>query len=506
MIIDKIKGDYLYKENCMNFNSVSYMIFLPVIAAGWFLIPEKFKNIYLLAISYWFYCCNEVRFFLLLPALTLVTYAAGLAMEKAKNKKPVFLAALAANLGTLVFFKYNRFFLGGIAGLTGVTFDLTKWMLPMGISFYVFMAVSYLADVYTGKYPAEKSIIKFGAYISFFPHILMGPIDRRDKFIPQLDQPHKFDYSRVRTACQLMAIGFFKKIAVADILAKMIDRVHNDLTAYTGLMLIFTAFMYSFQLYADFSGYSDIARGSAMVLGFDIKDNFRTPYMATSIKDFWRRWHISLSDWFTSYIYFPLGGSRVSRGRHMANLFIVFFVSGIWHGNTWNYVIWGALHGVYRVANQLINSRWPQKEGKNSPAKNEAKRLGVYLLVSFSWIFFRAKDLPSAWYYITHLLADLSPATFMNSLYNAVKTGFDATPLLIYAYLAFNIVSVTVLLILDCIRYFGLKDACLTTVFDKMKPWMRWLCYYGLVALIMAGFIMNNGGFGASASFIYNNY
>ncbi|MBR4035227.1 MAG: MBOAT family protein [Oscillospiraceae bacterium] len=489
----------------MNFNSVSYMIFLPVIRAGWFMIPAKFRNLYLLAVSYWFYFCNEVRFFLLLPALTAITYAAGVTMEKAINRKAVFLAALGANLGTLIFFKYNRFFLNGISAVTGATFDLTKWLLPMGISFYVFMAVSYLADVYTGKYPAEKSIVKFAAYISFFPHILMGPIDRRDKFIPQLDNDHKFDYNRIRTACQLMAIGFFKKIAVADILAKMIDRVHSNLTDYTGLMLIFIAVMYSFQLYADFSGYSDIARGSAMVLGFDIKDNFRTPYMATSIKDFWRRWHISLSDWFTSYIYFPLGGSRVSRGRHLANLFIVFFVSGIWHGNTWNYVIWGALHGVYRVANQLINSAFPPAE-KNSPVKNGAKRLGVFVLVTFSWIFFRAKDLPSAWYYISHMFVDLSPATFFNGLYNAVKTGFDATPLLIYAYIAFNIVSVTVLLILDCIRCFGLKDACLTTVFDKMKPWQRWLCYYGLIALIMAGFIMNNGGYGASASFIYNNY
>lgn len=490
----------------MNFNSVSYIVFLPVVATGWFLIPEKFKNIYLLAVSYYFYLCNEVRFFLLLPVLTAITWGAGAVMEKAKNKKAVFLSALLANLGTLVFFKYNRFFLGAITTATGAVFDLTKWMLPMGISFYVFMAVSYLADVYTGKYPAEKSMLKFACYISFFPHILMGPIDRRDSFIPQLDKKHKFDYSRVRTACQLMAIGFFKKIAVADILAKMIDRVHSDLTSYTGLMLIFTAVMYSFQLYADFSGYSDIARGSAMVLGFDIKDNFRTPYLATSIKDFWRRWHISLSEWFTSYIYFPLGGSRVSRGRHLGNLFIVFLVSGIWHGNTWNYVIWGALHGVYRVGNQLINSHFPANGSKNSPVVNWLKRLAVFCLVTFSWIFFRAKDLPSAGYYISHLFADLSPATFMGGLYNAVKTGFDATPLLIYAYIAFNIVSVTVLVVIDCIRCFGMKDGCLTGVFDKMKPWQRWLCYYGLVALIMAGFIMNNGGYGASASFIYNNY
>ena len=500
--------DYYFQRLSMNFNSINYLIFLPLVCMGYFAIPQKYRKTYLLAVSYYFYWCSEIRFFLLLPFLTAATFFAGKAISKSegKSKKLAFIAGIGLNLGILIFFKYNRFFLSQITNLTGAQFDLTKWVLPMGISFYVFMAVSYLADIMLGKYKAEEDIIKFAVYISFFPHILMGPIDRANHFLPQLEEQHHFEYERVRSALLLMAIGFFKKIAVADVLAMVINQVHTDLTSYTGLMLIFTAVLYSFQLYADFSGYSDIARGSAMVMGFEVKDNFMTPYLATSIKDFWRRWHISLSEWFTSYIYFPLGGSRVSRGRHLMNLFIVFIVSGVWHGNTWNFVIWGALHGVYRVINQLMNSYLPEKGGKNNPFKNGVKRTVVFALVTFAWIFFRASDLPSAWYYISHLFVDLSPATFISGLYNAVKTGFDATPLLIYAYLAFNFVSVIFLIVMDCIRYFGLKDDCLTTFFDRMPKWLRWLCYYGLIGLIMAGFIINNGGYGASASFIYNNF
>ena len=503
----------------MNFNSVNYILFLPLVCIVYFAVPHRYRNFWLLAVSYYFYYCNEARFFLLLPVMTAVTWLFGKAIDGAEGKKRshMFLAGLAANLGTLVFFKYNRFFLGHIASFTGAQIDLSWWLLPMGISFYIFMASSYLIDIFLKKYPAEKSLVKFATYITFFPHILMGPIDRANKFLPQLDVEHSFDYSRTRTALQLMAIGFFKKIAVADIMAMVINQVHTDLYSYTGLILVFVAFMYSFQLYADFSGYCDIARGSAMIMGFDITENFSVPYLATNFSQFWSKWHISLSSWFQDYIFTPFVWTNPMKklpviGRFFENppvlvaVTLVFVTSGIWHGNTWNYVIWGALHGVYRVANQLINSRFPAKADKNSPVVNWAKRCVVFALVTFGWIFFRAKDLPSAGYYISHMFVDLSAATFISGLFSAVKAGFDATPLLMYAYIAFNVVSLSVLIAIDCIRCFGMKDACLTGVFDRMKPWQRWLCYYGLVALIMAGFIMNNGGYGASASFIYNNY
>ncbi|MBQ3009010.1 MAG: MBOAT family protein, partial [Oscillospiraceae bacterium] len=338
----------------MNFNSVNYIIFLPVVSALYFMIPQKLRNVYLLAVSYYFYFCNEARFFLLLPVLTVLTWALAQSVDRAEGKKRsgLFLRSLFANLGTLVFFKYNRFFLGHISSLTGAEFDLTKWMLPMGISFYIFMAASYLIDVYLKKYPAEKSLVKFAVYITFFPHILMGPIDRANKFLPQLDKEHKFEYERVRKALQLMALGFFKKIAVADIMAMFINRVHSDLYSYTGLILVFVAVLYSFQLYADFSGYCDIARGSAMIMGFDIAENFNVPYLSTSFSQFWSRWHISLSSWFQDYIFTPFVWTNPMKklpvvGRFFENppviiaVILVFVTSGIWHGNTWNFVIWG---------------------------------------------------------------------------------------------------------------------------------------------------------------------
>lgn len=489
----------------MNFNSINYIIFLPIVSALYFVCPKKQKNLYLLAVSYFFYFCNEVRFFLLLPMLSFITYLFGLSLEKNK-KKSVFIFSIAANIGTLLFFKYNRFFFDAISTFTDIKFNPSKWLLPMGISFYIFMAVSYLIDIYKGKYLAERNFIKFAVYISFFPHILMGPIDRADKFIPQLDKEHKFSYDRTRTALQLMAFGFFKKIAVADILAMFINQVHSDLTSYTGLMLIFTAVMYSFQLYADFSGYCDIARGSAMILGFDIAENFRVPYLATSIKDFWRRWHITLSGWFTEYIYFPLGGSRVNKSRHLANLFIVFLISGIWHGNTVNFIIWGALHGIYQIIEQLLTKYRGKSIESHSTVSRIFKTCLTFTLVTFGWIFFRCKDVPSSIYYVTHMFSDFSISTFKQGLYESVKSGFDATAILIYAYIAYIIVVTVIMMIMDFIRNFSLKGQCLTNIFINMKPWKRWLCYYALVALIMAGFIMNNGGYGASANFIYNNF
>ncbi len=499
----------------MNFNSVNYMIFLPLVALGYFLIPKKRKNIYLLAVNYYFYFCNEVRFLLLMPAVTLLTFRAGRAIEPAEGKRRngLFLASLFANLGLLIFFKYNRFFLRQITALTGVQFTLSKWILPAGISFYIFMAVSYLADIYLKKYKAEQSLLNFAVYISFFPHVLMGPIDRANKFLPQLEKEHTFDYARVRRALQLMALGFFKKIAVADVLAMSINRVHNDLTNYTGLILIFTAFMYSFQLYADFSGYSDIARGSAMVLGFDIAENFNTPYLATNFSQFWARWHISLSSWFQDYIFTPFVwtnplkklGKAFEKPPVLVAVALVFITSGIWHGNTWNFVIWGCFHAFYRVCEELMH-RYKKPNKHPKPLEYWAKVVWVFTLVTFSQIFFRCKDIPSAIYYIKNLFSDLSIGGLWAGLYNSVKAGFDATPMLIYAYIAFCALGLAILFFMDWTRFKKLKGKCLTNWLDSLKPWQRWLCYYALVGLIMAGFIMNNGGFGASASFIYNNF
>ncbi|MEG1862497.1 MAG: MBOAT family O-acyltransferase [Oscillospiraceae bacterium] len=503
----------------MNFNSVEYIIFLPIAVLLYFAVPKKIKNLYLLALSYYFYWCSEVRFFLILPVLTLMTYLCALALDKSqgKKRKAIFLFTLIANFAVLIFFKYNRFFLSQISTLSGLQFNKSKWFLPMGLSFYLFTSVGYIIDVYLNKQKAERNLVKYGVFIAFFPHVLMGPIDRAGSFLPQLEQEHTFDYSRTVKALQLMAIGFFKKIAVADILAMFISQVHSDLTSYTGLMLIFTAFAFSIQLYADFSGYSDIARASAMLLDFKIMENFNVPYLSTSFSQFWSRWHISLSSWFQDYIFTPFVWVNPLKklpiiGKYFENppvlpaIALVFISSGVWHGDTWNFVIWGAFHAVYRIGEDLMRKYYKKPDKHPKPLKYWGKVAWVFSLVTFSQIFFRSKTIQGAVYYITHLFVDLSINTFSQGLYNSIKGGFDATPILIYAYIAYCIIVVAVLIYMDFYRNFRLKGKCLTTAFITMKPYKRWLCYYGLVALIMAGFIMNNGGYGASASFIYNNF
>lgn len=503
----------------MNFNSVEYMLFLPVVALLYFAVPKKFKNVYLLLLSYYFYWCSEARFFILLPAVTLLTYFGGLLLDKTqgKKRKVVFITVLGLNLATLIFFKYNKFFLGTLGDIFKVEFVKSNWFLPIGLSFYIFMSISYLADIYLLKQKAEKDLVKYSVFIAFFPHVLMGPIDRAASFIPQLDIEHKFDYSRTVRAMQLMALGFFKKIAVADILAMFISQVHTDLTSYTGLMLILTAFAYSIQLYADFSGYSDIARASALLLGFDIMENFNVPYLSTSFSQFWSRWHISLSSWFQDYVFtpfvwtnplknLPFVGKFFEKPPVLPAIAIVFITSGIWHGNTWNFVIWGAFHAVYRIGEDLMRRYYKKPDKHPKPLKYWGKVTWVFTLVTFSQIFFRSSTVEKAIYYISHLFSDLSFSTFADGLYSAVKGGFDATPLLIYAYIVYCLAAVAILVFMDFYRNFKLKGKCLTTAFMTLKPYQRWLCYYILLAFIMAGFIMNNGGYGSSASFLYKNY
>lgn len=378
------------------------------------------------------------------------------------------------------------------------------------------MAVSYLADIYLKKYGPYESGLDFALYLAFFPHVLMGPIDRADKFLPQLSSEHKFEYSRARKSMQLMALGFFKKVAVADILAMFIDRVHSDLYSYTGAMLIFTAFMYSFQLYADFSGYCDIARGSGMLLGFDLAENFSTPYLSTSFSQFWSRWHITLSNWFQDYIFtpivwtnpfkkIPLVGRFFDRPPVLPAVAAVFIASGIWHGNTWNFVIWGSCHAFYRICEELMRRR--KKPNKHPKAPEFwAKVAWVFSLVTFSQIFFRSKDIPSSLYYIKQIFTNINISAFLPQYFAAVGAGFDYTPLLIYGYTAFWVVGLAVLIYLDCVRCFKLKGKCLTGYLDQIKPGLRLVCYWALVLFVLAGFIMNNGGFGASASFIYNGF
>ena len=497
----------------MLFNSVPFMIFLPIAAFIYYIIPQKWQKVYLLATSYYVYACFDLRAVPFIAIATLSSFIAAKAIDarQGKSRKTALITCIVINVGLLCFFKYSNFLASSIvavANLMGADIQFGGFSLiaVTGISFFTFQSVGYVADVYWGKIKAEKNLLTYSLFIAFFPHVLAGPISRGGSLLPQMQQPKTFDYNGAKNGLQLMAIGFFKKVAVADVLTMFVGAVFNDLSNYSALMLIFTAFAYSIQLYADFSGYSDIARGCAKVMGFDIVDNFSTPFLSTSFKEFWNRWHISLSSWFGSYVYIPLGGNRKGEMRKYLNIAVIFLLSGLWHGSAWTFVIWGVLHAVYRVGEEFIRSHSKQPKLKPTGIRYWLQVALVFCLFSFSMIFFRANNVADAFWYVSHLVGNFSPSVFISDVFRAVGHGFDFTPILIFGYIAYCAMVVAITVGMDLYRYFVLKGACLTNAFATMKWPLRYLCYYALVALIMAGFIMQNGGYGASASFIYANF
>ena len=409
----------------MTFNSGGFLIFYPIALLLYFLLPKKLSRYSLLFMSCIFYLAWDVSLIWLIFFTTAVSYISSHIIERTNKlgvKRFFIVITLLACLGVLFFFKYYNFLaetLGwALKEINGTTYDFTlNLVLPVGISFYTFQTLSYVIDVYRGEEKAERNFATFALYVTFFPQLVAGPIERPGNLLPQLREKNKLTSDNARVGLSKMAVGFFKKIVVADILAEFVNAVYNDAANATGPALIIATIFFGFQIYCDFSGYTDIAIGCARVMGIKLMKNFDRPYKALSIKEFWARWHISLSTWFRDYLYFPLGGSRCSKPRHMFNLFMVFFVSGLWHGANWTFVIWGLLHAFYRIVGELTYK--PRKnlyakfglsmdakkerngETKNSPEGRSAKqfffnmgrKLITFTLVCFAWIFFRANNL-----------------------------------------------------------------------------------------------------------------
>ena len=345
----------------MTFNSGGFLIFYPIALLLYFLLPKKLSRYSLLFMSCIFYLAWDVSLIWLIFFTTAVSYISSHIIERT-NKRGVkrfcIVITLLACLGVLFFFKYYNFLaetLGwALKEINGTTYDFTlNLVLPVGISFYTFQTLSYVIDVYRGEEKAERNFATFALYVTFFPQLVAGPIERPGNLLPQLREKNKLTSDNARVGLSKMAVGFFKKIVVADILAEFVNAVYNDAANATGPALVIATVFFGFQIYCDFSGYTDIAIGCARVMGIKLMKNFDRPYKALSIKEFWARWHISLSTWFRDYLYFPLGGSRCSKPRHMFNLFMVFFVSGLWHGANWTFVIWGLLHAFYRIVGEL---------------------------------------------------------------------------------------------------------------------------------------------------------
>lgn len=398
----------------MLFNSFHFLVFFPIVVCLYFALPPRFRWILLLAASYYFYASWHIGYLGLLIFSTLVDYVTGILLERTQDRrarKRILSLSLMSNLGMLGIFKYLGFLTNSAAAVLG-KFGVFSYLpelsllLPVGISFYTFQSLSYTIGVYRGDLPAERHLGIFAVYVSFFPQLVAGPIERPSNLLPQFRRVHHLDAGRIRSGLELMLWGFVKKVCIADRVSGYVNTVYNAPAAHDGLALLLATYGFAVQIYCDFSGYTDIARGAARVMGYELRLNFRQPYLSQSIREFWGRWHISLSTWFRDFVYVPLGGSRVSKVKWYRNLFITFLVSGLWHGASWTFVIWGALHGVYVVLGHMTQSlRARLLPSSDGPLQTVWRVACTFHLVVFAWIFFRANTVEDAFFICGRVLA-----------------------------------------------------------------------------------------------------
>lgn len=454
----------------MLFNSIDFLIFLPIVLVIYYIIPMKYKHIWLLISSYYFYMCWNAKYALLIFASTVITYLSGILIDKiektwpnvndiGKYKKLILALSFVSNLGILFYFKYINFTLDIVTRLlskVNISMNVPVFdvILPVGISFYTFQALSYSVDVYRGEVAPEHDFFRYALFVSFFPQLVAGPIERSKNLLTQLREPRKFDFGYAFDGILLMLWGFFLKIVLADRIAIFVDTVYGDCEHYQGIYLIVATILFAVQIYCDFSGYSSIAMGTAKLLGIELMDNFNAPYLSTSVADFWRKWHISLTSWFKDYLYIPLGGSKKGSLRKYFNKMIVFMLSGLWHGAQLTFVVWGAINGLYQVIGEIlmpIRKKVSDIIGinRNSEGFYALSALATFALVDFTWIFFRADSLGRAIYIIKSILNTENIWTlFDGSLYNC---GLDEKNFRLM------VIAVIILLIADILKRKGIR-------------------------------------------------
>lgn len=410
----------------MLFNSLAFLGFMAVILVIYPRLTLRVQNVFLLAGNYFFYGYWDWRFNLLLLISTIISFWAGRRIQASSNPKHRrwFLAfGVITNLGILGFFKYFNFFVDSTAALLSTIgvqphTPVLQVILPVGISFYTFQALGYIIDVYRGKFEAEKNFIRFALFLSFFPLLLAGPIERAKNLLPQMSRPRTMTKEKVLEGLNLVLLGFFKKVAIADSLGQIVESIFASPGEMSNGQLWTGVYAYTFQIYGDFSGYTDIARGIARILGFELMENFNAPYLSRNITEFWRRWHISLSSWLRDYLYIPLGGNRRGRARTYGNLVVTMLLAGLWHGAAWNFVLWGFLHGLYLAGHRVVlrgrqvELSWPGT--LSGWAGDILKTVFTFHLVAVSWVLFKCSDLATAWTYLRGLFVgfDLSELRF----------------------------------------------------------------------------------------------
>jgi len=463
----------------MTFNSINYLAFLPLIVLLYYTLPHRTRWAVLLAASYFFYMCWNPRYAILLAVSTVVPYIGALLIARSVStwkRRAVLVASLSTNFGLLFAYKYWEFFAESadwLGAKLGVSLSLPAFdvLLPVGISFYTFQTVSYTVDVYCRRVAPERHLGRFALYVSFFPQLVAGPIERASRLLPQFSSENHFDFTQMCFGCQLILWGIFKKVVIADRLAIYVDSVYNNVGCHECVTYILATYAFAFQIYCDFSGYSDIAIGSATLLGIHLMANFRQPYFATNLRDFWRRWHISLSTWLRYYVYIPLGGNRRGTAWTAVALMVTMLLGGLWHGANWTFVIWGGLHGLLLIGSRAtLDSRNLLWDRLHLPHwLRDAVRIGLtFHLVCFCWIFFRANSLSDA-------------MTILGSF----SGGSWALPSIDPNILASGSLGVLVLLTAQVLqRYCG---SCREFLARSPLP-MRWSVWYGLaLAVVLLG-------------------
>ena len=416
----------------MLFNSYSFLVFFPIVVIIYYLMPKKVSYLWLLAASYYFYMGWNAKYALLLLLSTTITYISGILLQwmmdrhqdNVAAKKWIVAGSFASNLAILFFFKYFNFTVESLnavlqnTSLPAVNRSLDV-LLPVGISFYTFQALGYTVDVYRGEIRAERNFFRYALFVSFFPQLVAGPIERSKNLLNQLRTPQKFDYERMCDGLLLMIWGYFLKLVIADRISIFVDNVYANVGIYDGKYLLLASVLFAFQIYCDFAGYSTIAIGAAEVMGYQLMENFNSPYLSQSVSEFWRRWHISLSSWFKDYLYIPLGGNRKGKIRKYINIMIVFLVSGLWHGANWSYVVWGGLNGLYQVIGAIFTPIKKKMKEIIKVKKNALPLMVLYMaitfvFVDFAWIFFRADTMQHAFEVIGSILHMNDPVLLAN--------------------------------------------------------------------------------------------
>lgn len=479
----------------MAFNSIEFLLFFPIVVCLYFVIPKKVRYVWLLVMSYYFYMSWNIKYAGLLFLSTVVTYFSSRVINKIRTvegrvgggknvaDKIVLVICILFNMSILVFFKYYDFIFENVSLIcskVGVHFRYPHFdvLLPVGISFYTFQALGYIVDVYRGEVRAERNFLKYALFISFFPQLVAGPIERSKNLLHQIEKPTSFNINKVRYGLFTMAYGLFLKIVVADNIANVIDPILSDFYSNRGVVVAACVVLFAFQIYCDFHGYTQIAIGSAKVLGFELQENFHAPYLSKNIKEFWRNWHISLTSWFTDYLYIPLGGSRKGRIRKYLNTMIVFLISGLWHGASWAFIVWGGINGIYLVIYDVTkNIRKKLRSCLNIDSTTfgwkVVTRMFTFFLVDYAWLYFRSGGLKLALKMQRHILYDFHIQYIFDDQFWAMFGSY--TKLLIILF------SIVIVMVVDCLQYVGInwKEHVL-----RQQLIYRWFIYLMILFII----------------------